>query len=86
MTGRPRARLGARCPDERALICIYSPPDVSSVLIVGHEPQISSFIASICGGGKVALDKAGVAEVRLDHAHDPPGVLVWLTQPDRLTS
>ncbi len=65
---------------------IYSHPDVVSVLIVGHEPQISSFIASICGGGQMALDKAGVAEVRLDHAHDPPGVLVWLTQPGRLSS
>ena len=53
-------------------------------MLVGHEPDFSSLIGALCGGGQVALEKSGVAEVQLDEARASPGVLVWLAQPDRL--
>jgi phosphohistidine phosphatase len=53
-------------------------PSVRCVLLVGHEPDLSSLVAALCGGGQVELDKAGLAQVRLDPAGRPPGVLVWL--------
>ncbi len=56
----------------------------TAVMLVGHEPDFSSLIGALCGGGQVALEKSGVAEVLVDHAHAFRGVLVWLAQPDRL--
>ena len=58
--------------------------DANAVMLVGHEPDFSSLIAALCDGGRVALEKAGVAEVQLDHARVFHGVLVWLAQPDHL--
>ena len=57
---------------------------VVAVMLVGHEPDFSSLIGALCGGGQVALEKSGVAEVQLDDARASPGVLVWLAHPDRL--
>ena len=57
---------------------------VTAVMLVGHEPDLSSLIGALCGGGRVALEKSGVAEVLLDHVRASCGVLVWLAQPDRL--
>ncbi len=57
---------------------------VTAVMLVGHEPDFSSLISALCGGGQVVLEKSGVAEVLLNHGRASPGVLVWLAQPDRL--
>ena len=59
-------------------------PASVAVMLVGHEPDFSSLIGALCGGGQVALEKSGVAEVQLDDARASPGVLVWLAHPDRL--
>lgn len=58
--------------------------DARSVMVVGHEPDLSSWIAEYCGGGRVQLDKAGIAELHLDRSDMCTGVLVWLAQPGHL--
>lgn len=48
-----------------------------SLMLVGHEPDFSTVIASVTGG-KVKLSKAGVALVDLDSGK---GQLRWLLPP-----
>jgi phosphohistidine phosphatase len=59
-------------------------PDVS-VLLVGHEPYLSTMIGDlISGGGKtrIALKKAGLAKVEVNSfLPKPSGELRWLLTP-----
>jgi phosphohistidine phosphatase len=56
-----------------------------SVAIVGHEPDLSAYIAWLIGGKDVhlALAKAGVAHIAFDDAgpRKGDGTLVWLVTP-----
>ncbi|MBA3651108.1 MAG: phosphohistidine phosphatase SixA [Chthoniobacterales bacterium] len=60
--------------DLKRLLRKYPQP---SLMLVGHEPDFSSVIASLTGG-KVKLAKAGVALVELDSGK---GQLRWLFPP-----
>jgi phosphohistidine phosphatase len=62
----------------------------SSILIVGHEPYLSSFISEIitkgdvvdAAGGHLVLRKAGLAKVRITSSHQKiQGELRWLLTP-----
>jgi phosphohistidine phosphatase len=62
----------------------------SSILIVGHEPYLSSFISEIVSkgdvvdgaGGHLVLRKAGLAKVRITPSHQKiQGELRWLLTP-----
>jgi phosphohistidine phosphatase len=63
---------------------VWANPDLSALMLVGHEPHLGSLITSICGGGRIALRKAGLAEVRFERAAGAKGVLVLLVQAHQL--
>lgn len=60
----------------------------STVLIVGHEPYLSSMISEIVTGrktSKIVLKKAGSARISLDSfTPKPSGKLRWLLTPKQL--
>ena len=60
----------------------------SSVLIVGHEPYLSSVISEITAGKRgahIALKKAGIAKVEVNSLSPvPDGELRWLLTPKLL--
>ncbi len=60
---------------------IRSHQDAKQVMIVGHEPQLSSVVGYLIGapGASVDLKKGAIARVDVDLAGPrPTGVLVWL--------
>ncbi len=57
--------------------------DDQSLLLVGHEPNLSTVIAEISGGGRVQMRKGALA--RVDVNSELQGELVWLLQPKTLT-
>jgi phosphohistidine phosphatase len=64
----------------QALDALASVEGEGRVLLVGHEPDLSSVVADLTGG-RVDLKKAGLAVVRLDGAS---GELVILLRPREL--
>lgn len=65
----------------------------SSILIVGHEPYLSSLISEVMfegdrmstAGGRIVLKKAGLAKVRITPSHQTiQGELRWLLTPKHL--
>jgi phosphohistidine phosphatase len=52
-----------------------------SVMLVGHEPNMSETIGEIVGGARIDLKKGGLALVELNDANDISGDLVWLIPP-----
>ncbi len=57
--------------------------DAQSLLLVGHEPNFSTVIAELTGGGRVQMKKGTLA--RVDVNRELQGELVWLLQPKVLT-
>ena len=55
-------------------------PDLEGVVLVGHEPDLSSTIGRLTGG-KVAFKKGAVAQVRFSYPSFKKAELVWLAQP-----
>ncbi len=65
----------------RKLVVDYSPQDI---MIVGHEPDFSTAVATLTGGS-VKLSKAGVALVALAET-GLQGQLIWLIPPKIATN
>jgi phosphohistidine phosphatase len=56
-------------------------PDDAEVMVVGHEPDFSSTISALIGGGSVIMKKGGLARVDVVSRHPLRGTLVWLIAP-----
>jgi phosphohistidine phosphatase SixA len=52
-------------------------------MVVGHEPEFSSTVAEVIGGGNVELKKGALALVDMDDSVGG-GVLRWLLTPAQL--
>jgi phosphohistidine phosphatase len=52
-----------------------------TLLLVGHEPDFSTVISHIIGGGRVVCKKGGLAFVDLHKPYELQGELVWLIPP-----
>src|SRR5262249_26974350 len=51
------------------------------VMFVGHEPDLSTTVSKLAGGGEIVMKKGGVARVDL-FSHAPlRGALVWVIPP-----
>lgn len=61
-------------------------PARSRVLLVGHEPDFSSLISSLVGGGNVRMKKASLARVDLSAAEPGAGELRWLLTAGQLSA
>ncbi len=51
------------------------------IMVVGHEPDFSSTISYIIGGGNIDMKKGALARVDLNSVHPLYGSLVWLISP-----
>jgi phosphohistidine phosphatase len=56
-----------------------------SILLVGHEPDLSRLIGQLTGG-RVEMEKSAVARVDAERVEPEAGVLVWLVPPQFLAS
>jgi phosphohistidine phosphatase len=75
----PALRPGAAFPQFRDLLTRYG--NQESIMVVGHNPNLSEFLGRLIGGGSrtgVDLKKAGVARVEVNHHR---GVLHWCLTP-----
>lgn len=63
-------------------------PGIENVMIVGHEPDLSSFIGHVIAGengATIKMAKGGLAKLRDFRFSDKPmGELLWLVSPDLL--
>ncbi len=70
---------------ERLLRRLTSLPSSQTVVLVGHEPDLSRFAAALIGGGRLELKKAGACQIAF---HGKPakseGALSWLLAPRQL--
>ncbi|MBI5033219.1 MAG: phosphohistidine phosphatase SixA [Chloroflexi bacterium] len=60
-------------------------PYGNTVMIVGHEPDLSETISELIGGGRIVIKKGGLALVDLPNAHSKRGELLWLMSPKMMT-
>jgi phosphohistidine phosphatase len=56
-------------------------PDVSALMLVGHEPDFSATVGKLIGGGRVVCKKGGLAHVELPDPKTLKGKLVALIPP-----
>ena len=66
------------------LMILEDHPEAEAIMFVGHEPDFSSTIESIIGGGAVICKKGSLARVDLTGAGALSGELVWLIPPKAL--
>jgi phosphohistidine phosphatase SixA len=62
---------------------LESHADAGAIMLVGHEPDLSTLSALLCGA-RLALQKGGLIELELDRRHPNKAVLVRLEQPRHL--
>ena len=55
------------------------------ILLVGHDPSLSTVIEEVMGGGSITLRKSGVARLDLEEMTPPRGRLAWLDSSSPLT-
>ncbi len=59
-------------------------PNAKRVMVVGHEPDFSSVVGQLIGGGSVVMSKGGLARVDITTQDPLRGELVWLLTPKLL--
>jgi phosphohistidine phosphatase len=84
LTEEPRLASGARFGDFCAVLDDRKPGD--RVLLVGHEPDLSSAISTFIGGGGVRMKKASLALVDLREVAAEGGELRWLLEAEQLSA
>jgi phosphohistidine phosphatase len=54
-------------------------------VLVGHDPDFSSLVETLCGGGNIPIRKGGLARIDIRRPLQPGrGELRWLVPPDLL--
>jgi phosphohistidine phosphatase len=56
-------------------------PGAESLMLVGHEPGMSTTVSGVIGGGRIELKKGGLACVKLIEPRALRGELLWLIPP-----
>ena len=54
---------------------------VKDLLLVGHEPDFSTLVQALIGGGRVVVKKGSLLRVDLFSTNPPSGELVWSLPP-----
>jgi phosphohistidine phosphatase SixA len=68
--------------DADALVTMAQPyEDAGAIMMVGHDPSMSTAISDLVGGGRFSLRKGGLARVDLDPASPETSTLVWFVPP-----
>ena len=79
MQSRREALAGLRHPSLRHVLRETAEHD--RLLLVGHDPSLSSVIEEVMGGGAIILKKGGVARLDIEDISAPSGRLAWLATP-----
>ena len=58
-------------------------PTAESIMLVGHEPDLSALSGALCGA-RIVLQKGGLVEIELDRRRATEAVLLRLEQPTHL--
>jgi phosphohistidine phosphatase len=59
--------------------------EAASLMVVGHEPDLSATVAELTGGGRVDIKKGGLARVDVKGPQLDDGRLAWLLTPAQIT-
>ncbi|MBZ0288948.1 MAG: hypothetical protein K8I30_15125, partial [Anaerolineae bacterium] len=51
------------------------------IMFVGHEPDFSTAVSKLIGGGEIVMKKGGMARVDLFSTTPLRGALVWVIPP-----
>lgn len=78
------ARLGPDLEPDRLAEILRDNQDVRDLMLVGHEPSMSSTIGRLIGGGRVELKKGGLARTDVPNPAELSGELEWLLPPRAL--
>lgn len=73
--------LAPGCNAATLLELLTDMPRARSVMVVGHEPDLSSMVGDLTGGSRVAMKKGGLALVDLAALDLGAGTLIWLLAP-----
>ena len=57
----------------------------ASLMVVGHEPDLSATVAELTGGGRVDFKKGSLARVDVTGPQLDNGILAWLLTPAQIT-
>ncbi len=63
----------------RAILAEFG--DVGDILVVGHEPDLSTTVGELIGAGAVNMKKGAIARVDISRPRMPEGSLSWLLTP-----
>jgi phosphohistidine phosphatase len=78
-------RLGSDVTTEALPAVLRDAGSPDRVMIVGHDPDFSELLATLCDAAQIPMKKGALARVDLDGDMAPgAGVLRWLVPPDLL--
>lgn len=79
------AELGPDVEPERVVEKLRNLRGISSVALVGHEPQMSALFSLLVSGSKAGVHlefkKGAIARIGFNPRKDGPGKLLWLVAP-----
>jgi phosphohistidine phosphatase len=73
--------LAPGCNAATLLDLLVDMPRAKSVMIVGHEPDLSGIVADLTGGSRVVMKKGGLALIDLVSLDPGAGSLLWVLPP-----
>ncbi|HEV2262655.1 MAG TPA: phosphohistidine phosphatase SixA [Candidatus Rubrimentiphilum sp.] len=74
-------RLSPEFDNPRLSELLQDHRDAQSILLVGHEPSMSTVIGKLVLAAKIDLKKAGIALVDVPAPSSQSGTLLWLIPP-----
>ncbi len=74
-------RLDPGFEGRRLLEMLQEHAGCDALMIVGHEPSMSTVLSGLIGGGSIDLKKGGLACVELTDRSLARGTLQWLVSP-----
>jgi phosphohistidine phosphatase len=74
-------RIGLDFDTTRLADVVQAHHDATALMLVGHEPSMSTTIGLVVGRAKIVLKKGGLACVDVSDASLPSGELLWLVPP-----
>ena len=78
-------RLGHGLDARRLAEIVQSQAMIASLMLVGHEPDLSATVAELTGGGRLVFKKGGLARVDVKGPDLDDGILAWLLTPALIT-
>jgi phosphohistidine phosphatase len=74
-------RLGPGFDKNQLASILRDHPGAESLMLVGHEPGLSTTVSEVIGGGRIEIKKGGLACIKLIEPHGLRGELLWLIPP-----